>query len=105
MEAFNFANLQLLIGEQIEVSDALAQKTRMTLVAVTQPAWRHPNFTTFSVELEQAESGLYFPCGHYQLRHQGFGAVVLYLSQIAVNRYQIVVSRAITSEQPLRQAG
>ncbi len=29
MEAFNFANLQLLIGEQIEVSDALAQKTRM----------------------------------------------------------------------------
>jgi len=105
MEAFNFANLQSLLGEQIEVSDALAQKTRMTLVAVTQPAWRHSNFATFSVELEQAESGLYFPCGHYQLSHQGFGAVVLYLSQIAADRYQIVVSRAVTPEQPLPQAG
>ncbi len=105
MEQFNFANLQSLLGEQFEVSDALSQKTLMKLVAVTQPAWQHHNFTTFSVELEQAESGLYFPCGNYQVSHQGFGAVVLYLSQIAADRYQIVVSRAITPEQLLRQAG
>ncbi len=105
MEVFNFTNLQSLLGEQIEVSDAVAQKTRMKLVAVTKPAWQHHNFDTFSVELEHPESDLYFPCGNYQLRHQGFGAVVLYLSQISVNRYQIVVSRAIASEQPLRQAG
>jgi hypothetical protein len=105
MEAFNFTNLQSLLGEQIEVSDAVAQKTRMKLVAVTQPAWQHHHFDTFSVELEHAESGLYFPCGNYQLRHPGFGAVVLYLSQIAADRYQIVVSRAITPEQLLRQAG
>lgn len=105
MEQFNFANLQSLLGEQFEVSDALSQKTLMKLVAVTQPAWQNHNFTTFSVELEQAESGLYFPCGNYQVSHQGFGAVVLYLSQIAADRYQIVVSRAITPEQLLRQAG
>ncbi len=98
MEAFHFAKLQSLVGEEVEVSDALAQKTRMTLVAVSQPAWQHHQFTTFSVELEQVDTDLYFPCGNYQLSHQGFGTVVLYLSQITANRYQIVVSRAVPPE-------
>lgn len=105
MEQFNFANLQSLLGESFEVSDALSQKTRMKLVAVTRPAWQHHNFDTFSVELEHSESDLYFSCGNYQLSHPGFGVEVLYLSQIAADRYQIVVSRTITPEQLLQQAG
>ncbi len=92
MEKFTPEVLNELIGQKVKITDPQGNEAELTIQEVVSKQASGQEGEAFSVYLRGDES-FHAPQGIYQLSHQAFAQLDLFLSPKSTTEYEIVVNR------------
>ncbi|MGD8175079.1 DUF6916 family protein [Marinimicrobium sp. ARAG 43.8] len=92
MEHFTQANLERTVGENVTLTDGNGVAITLRVDSVHQGKLDESRWESFSVTLTDQEPGR-IPQGTYQIAHENFGDLPLFVSPNNETQYEIIVNK------------